>query len=171
MEVGENETDKYEQLLDDYSKLFHENHFQVWCYLILKVGILSFIMPSFLDIITEEVSCWKYKGQYNFRPNKEEAASNERLPENIWNHRWRFNKVSKYIYLEWWMFIAYSIFPRWRGILLVKMCKMSMFVADQELTQQHITQEQFFSSLESVSQDLETATKCLQHEEQGDVFK
>ena len=51
------------------------------------------------------------------------------------------------------MFIAYSIFPRWRGILLVKMCKMSMFVADQELTQQHITQEQFFSSLESVSQD------------------
>ena len=29
MEVGENETDKYEQLLDDYSKLFHENHFQV----------------------------------------------------------------------------------------------------------------------------------------------
>ena len=66
--------------------------------------------------------------------------------------------------------IAYSFSPRWRGILLVKMCKMSMFVADQELTQQHITQEQFFSSLESVSQDLETATKCLQHEEQGDQF-
>ena len=61
--------------------------------------------------------------------------------------------------------------PRWRGILLVKLCKMSMFVADQELTQQLITQEQFFSSLESVSQDLDTATKCLQHEEQGDVFK
>ena len=61
-------------------------------------------------------------------------------------------------------------FPRWRGILLVKMCKMSMFVADQELTQQRISQEQFFSSLESVSQDLDTATKCLQHEEQGDKF-
>ena len=55
MEVGENETDKYEQLLDDYSKLFHENHFQVWCYLSLKN--LYFNMPSFLDIITEEVSC------------------------------------------------------------------------------------------------------------------
>ena len=45
MEVGENETDKYEQLLDDYSKLFHENHFQVWCYLSLKVK--NFIMPPF----------------------------------------------------------------------------------------------------------------------------
>ena len=48
MEVGENETDKYEQLLDDYSKLFHENHFQVWCYLSLKVEILLCLLFQIL---------------------------------------------------------------------------------------------------------------------------
>ena len=48
MEVGENETDKYEQLLDDYSKLFHENHFQVWCDLSLEIKILCLLFQILL---------------------------------------------------------------------------------------------------------------------------
>ena len=29
MEIGENETEKYEELLEEYGKIFHQNHFQV----------------------------------------------------------------------------------------------------------------------------------------------
>ena len=29
MEIGENETEKYEDLLQEYKSVFHQNHFQV----------------------------------------------------------------------------------------------------------------------------------------------
>ena len=29
MEIGENETEKYEELIEEYKIVFHQNHFQV----------------------------------------------------------------------------------------------------------------------------------------------
>ena len=29
MEIGENETEKYENLIEEYKNVFHQNHFQV----------------------------------------------------------------------------------------------------------------------------------------------
>ena len=39
MEIGENETEKYEDLLQEYKSVFHQNHFQVWKYLLLLAGL------------------------------------------------------------------------------------------------------------------------------------
>ena len=37
MEIGENETEKYEDLLDEYKSVFHRNHFQVFPGLSIKL--------------------------------------------------------------------------------------------------------------------------------------
>jgi len=60
-----------------------------------------------------------------------------------------------------------SGYSKWKGILLVKMSKMTMFLADQNLGKKMISQNQFLVELQDVIDNLKTAMKCLEHEEQG----
>ena len=60
-----------------------------------------------------------------------------------------------------------SGYTKWKGILLVQVSKMSIFLADQNLRSKKISQHEFLSALEDCVKNLETAMKCLQHEEAG----
>ena len=60
-----------------------------------------------------------------------------------------------------------SGFSKWKGILLVQLSKMSIFLADQHLRRHQITQQDFLSTLVKCVKNLEMAGKCLQHEEEG----
>ena len=48
MEIGENETEKYENLLEEYKSVFHQNHFQVFPALILTRK--EFLFEKFLKV-------------------------------------------------------------------------------------------------------------------------
>ena len=49
MEIGENETEKYEDLLDEYKSVFHQNHFQVFPALSIKPEALI-LKPESLSL-------------------------------------------------------------------------------------------------------------------------
>ena len=52
-------------------------------------------------------------------------------------------------------------------MILVPLSKMSLFLADQNLRSQKISQQDFLTIMEDCVKNLETAQKCLQHEEAG----
>ena len=65
MEIGENETEKYEDLLQEYKSVFHQNHFQV-----------DIARSTYLD---KNVNM--FKGYLLDHPNKE--ISNRKYQRNL----------------------------------------------------------------------------------------
>ena len=64
MNIGENETEEYEKLLGEYSKIFHKNHFQVILYFLslqLKCSLIS-------DTSAEKVLCREPERWSNTEP-------------------------------------------------------------------------------------------------------
>ena len=67
MEIFETDTDQYRQLLEFYSKIFHQNHFQVF-----RNKFRNFVAKKILidvDIIAEKIPGQKFKGKINTRRN------------------------------------------------------------------------------------------------------
>lgn len=127
MEIGENESEKYERLLEEYEKIFHKQHFQI---LLLKKYLAESMKGALsIDKIRKKVDL---------------------LTEYIKI----FEKVDK----------GYT---KWKGVFLVQISKMNIFLADQNLRSLDINQQNFLSCLKSCVENLEVAKKCLQHEEAG----
>ena len=61
MEIGENETEKYEELLEEYKSVFHQNHFQVTS--ILKSGVqLTCLIDSIQILLMKKYLSESIKG-------------------------------------------------------------------------------------------------------------
>lgn len=63
MEIGENETEKYENLLEEYKSVFHQNHFQVFPGLSLtrkEFYLRNFLESLILDPSNEEIFIREY---------------------------------------------------------------------------------------------------------------
>lgn len=127
MEIYETEVDKYEDLLHEYSKKFHQNHFQI---LLIKKYIARAM-----------------KG----KRTKDEIKRKITLMKEFLNG---FQLVD-------------PGYTKWRGMMLLEVSKISMFLADMDLGQGNISQDTFTSVIEQAVMDLGTAVNCLKFEPEG----
>merc|ERR1719192_3235021 len=127
MDLYENDTEKYRELLQFYSKIFHQNHFQI---LLLKKYLARSLKGKLtLEEIEEKVSLMKD-------------------------------------YVEVFSTIDPG-YTKWRGMMLVEISKLSIFLADYKLSSKQISHDQFLEKIQDCMQDLAFALKSLSFEPEG----
>jgi len=127
MQIYETEADKYESMLVEYSKIFHQNHFQI---LLIKKYLARAL-----------------KGKMT----KDQIKRKLSLMKEFMN---AFQLVD-------------PGYTKWRGMMTYEASKISMFLADMDLSQGNISQEAFINVIEQAVADLETAANCLKFEPEG----